>query len=160
MHYATLLGCVKKSPPCWGSIKDPCNQCSLGDIPQRFPSETMDMQGFQAIKASSSWVGDVGDVRLKAELGIERNAYRHYVQFQAVRDSTLVRQVAAETGVLWRLRSTISLLLAWFNFKLWRVAHSEMCCNSLGMVWVNYEIWYRLHLLFWSIGRRSDAFRR
>jgi len=57
-------------------------------------------------------VGDVGDVRLKAELGIERNAYRHYVQFQAVRDSTLVRQVAAETGVLWRLRSTISLLLA------------------------------------------------
>ena len=30
---------------------------------------------------------------------------------RTVRDSTLVRQVAAETGVLWRLR-TISLLLA------------------------------------------------
>ena len=54
---------------------------------------------------------------------LELNAMR-----RTVRNSTLVRKVAAETGVLLRLR-TISLLLAWFNFKLWRVAHSEMCCN-------------------------------
>ena len=48
-------------------------------------------------------MGDVGDMRLKAELGMN-------VMPRTVRDSTLVRQVAAETGVLLRLR-TISLLL-------------------------------------------------
>jgi len=29
----------------------------------------------------------------------------------------------------------ISLLLDSFNFKLWRIAHSEICCISIVMVW-------------------------
>jgi len=60
---------------------------------------------------------------------------------RTVRDSTLVRHVAVDTGPLCKLR-IISLLLDWFNFKLCRLAQSEICCSSRGTVckWVSGTI--------------------
>ena len=75
---------------------------------------------------------------VKSKFRIELN-----VTPRTVRDSTLVRHVAVDTGPLCKLR-IISLLLDWFNFKLCRLAQSEICCSSSGRVckWVSGTIRY------------------